>query len=114
MKDRKEINLIVGANIKREREKAGYTQEGFSEMIGIGPKSLSAIERGIVGVSLTTLMKICNLLSVSTGTILYAKTEKNDVQGVTEQLEHLSPKQFEIARSVLTKLMEAFSCNQEK
>lgn len=47
MNQKKQINSIVGQNIKREREKAGYTQERFSELIGIGPKSLSAIERGI-------------------------------------------------------------------
>lgn len=110
--DKKEINQIVGTNIKREREKAGYTQEQFSEMIGIGAKSLSAVERGVVGVSLTTLIKICELLSVSTGTILLAPSAKNDLQGLTEQLEHLSPEQFEIARSILCKLMEAFSCSQ--
>ena len=111
--DKKEINQIVGTNIKREREKAGYTQERFSEMIGIGAKSLSAVERGVVGVSLTTLIRICELLSVSTGTILLAPSAKNDLQGITEQLEHLSPEQFEIARSILCKLMEAFSCSEK-
>lgn len=111
--DKKEINQIVGTNIKREREKAGYTQEQFSEMIGIGAKSLSAVERGVVGVSLTTLIRICELLSVSTGTILLAPSAKNDLQGITEQLEHLSPEQFEIARSILCKLMEAFSCSEK-
>ena len=82
-------------------------------MIGIGAKSLSAVERGVVGVSLTTLIRICELLSVSTGTILLAPSAKNDLQGITEQLEHLSPEQFEIARSILCKLMEAFSCSEK-
>ena len=41
MKRKKELNVIVGANIKREREKAGYTQDQFSELFGIGSKSLS-------------------------------------------------------------------------
>ena len=58
MQDRKDINILVGANIKRERERAGLTQETFSEMIGLGPKSVSAIERGTVGVSLATLKKM--------------------------------------------------------
>jgi len=50
MKDKKELNVLVGINIKREREKAGFTQDQFSEMLGIGSKSLSAIERGVVGI----------------------------------------------------------------
>ena len=109
MKDKKEINILVGANIKREREKAGYTQERFSEMVGIGTKSLSAIERGTVGVSLTLLVRICNVLSISSNTLLFEDTPKNDVQGLTERLERLNPDQYEIARSIISKLFEAFS-----
>ena len=29
MKEKKDINVEIGRNIQREREKAGYTQEGF-------------------------------------------------------------------------------------
>ena len=109
MKDKKEINILVGANIKREREKAGYTQERFSEMVGIGTKSLSAIERGTVGVSLALLVRICNVLSISSNTLLFEDTPKNDVQGLTERLERLNPGQYAIAKSIICKLFEAFS-----
>lgn len=109
MKERKEINVLVGANIKREREKAGYTQDRFSEMIGVGSKSLSAIERGKVGVSLTTLLKICSTLSISSNTLLFENTAKNSVQDITERLEQLTPEQFAIAHDMLCKLLEAFA-----
>lgn len=112
MNEKKEINILVGANIKREREKAGYTQERFSEMIGIGTKSLSAIERGTVGVSLTTLLRICKVLSISSNTLLFENTPRNDVQGLTERLEHLSPEQYEIARVIICKLLEGFSLSE--
>lgn len=112
MNEKKEINILVGANIKREREKAGYTQERFSEMIGIGTKSLSAIERGTVGVSLTTLLRICKVLSISSNTLLFENTPKNDVQGLTERLEHLSPEQYEIARVIICKLLEGFALGE--
>lgn len=46
MNEKKDINVEIGANIKREREKAGFTQERFSEMIHFGVKNLSAAERG--------------------------------------------------------------------
>lgn len=106
---RKEINVIVGANIKREREKAGYTQDQFSEMLGIGSKSLSSVERGVVGVSLTTLLKICDLLHVSTNVILLEETHKNDLEGILAQLERLDPDQFEIASEMISALLKAFS-----
>lgn len=109
MKEKKDINILVGANIKREREKAGYTQERFSEMIGIGTKSLSAIERGTVGVSLSLLVKICSTLCISSNVLLFEDTPRNDVQSITERLERLSPQQFDIANSVICKLFEAFT-----
>ena len=109
MQNKKDLNVLVGANIKREREKAGYTQERFSEMIGIGTKSLSAIERGTVGVSLETLTKICRVLSISSNSLLSESSHKNDVQSLTERLERLSPAQFGIANDIICKLLQAFS-----
>jgi transcriptional regulator with XRE-family HTH domain len=112
MKDKKELNVLVGINIKREREKAGFTQDQFSEMLGIGSKSLSAIERGVVGISLTTLLKVCDILSVSTNTILKENCEKNNIQNITDQLERLTPSQLEIAEDMLNKLIKAFALEE--
>ena len=112
MEDKKQINTLVGQNIKRERERAGYTQERFSELIGIGPKSLSAIERGMVGVSLALLLRITNLLSISTDTILLPAHDKNDVEDLTARLQKLSPRQYELARDLVYKLLECFTIKE--
>ena len=103
------MNVLVGANIKREREKAGFTQDQFSELLGIGSKSLSSIERGVVGVSLTTLLRICDILHISANVLLYEKSRKNDVDSIALRLEQLSAEQFEIASNVMTNLIQAFS-----
>lgn len=112
MTKKKELNVLVGMNIKREREKAGFTQDQFSEMLGIGSKSLSAIERGVVGISLTTLLKVCDILSLSTNTILKENCEKNNIQNITDQLERLTPSQLEIAEDMLNKLIKAFALEE--
>lgn len=109
MDGRKDLNILVGANIKREREKAGFTQDQFSELLGIGSKSLSSIERGVVGVSLTTLLKICDALHISANALLYEQAQKNDANSITMQLQRLSPEQFQIASDVITNLIKAFS-----
>jgi len=114
MNEKKEIDLLVGNNIKRERIKAGYTQERFSELIGIGTKSLSAIERGTVGVSLVTLLRICKVLSISSNSLLFESSQKNDVQSISERLERLSPERFSIANDILCKVLEAFSVNDQE
>lgn len=112
MDSRKDLNVLVGANIKREREKAGFTQDQFSELLGIGSKSLSSIERGVVGVSLTTLMRICDILHASANVLLYEQTQKNDVDSIALQLSKLSAEQFEIASDVMTNLVKAFSLDK--
>ena len=111
MTDKKEYNVEIGARIKREREKAGLTQERFSEMVGLGTKSVSAIECGAVGISISSLQKVCRVLSVSSDTLLFDGEEKNDVAAISARLEHLSPEQFEIAEDILNKVIEAFSLN---
>lgn len=109
MDGRKDLNVLVGANIKREREKAGFTQDRFSELLGIGSKSLSSIERGVVGVSLATLLRICDILHISANVLLYEQTRKNDADSIALQLKMLSSEQFEIASDIMTNLIKAFS-----
>lgn len=106
---KKDINIEIGANIKREREKAGLTQDQLSEMIGLGSKSLSAIERGTVGISLTALRKVCNTLSISSDAILFPSVPENDISNLAKRLQRLTPEQYEIANSIMNKLLEAFS-----
>lgn len=107
--DKKSINQTVGANIKRERERAGYTQERFSELIGMGPKSLSAIERGAVGISLSALCRVCTVLSVSGDALLFGESPKHRGTELTNKLERLNAKEYEIASAILHKVLEAFT-----
>lgn len=109
MEKKKQLNVEIGMRIKKARERAGLTQERFSELIGMGTKSVSALERGTVGISLSTLQRICRILSISSDDILFdEQAAENDVQILTARLKRLSPAQFEIASDILNKLMEAF------
>ena len=74
MRERKNINLEVGRNIQTAREQAGYTQDALSERMGITPNHLSAIERGVSGISLETLSRLCRLLGVSADRILFGSS----------------------------------------
>lgn len=114
MKEKKPVNVEIGQRIKRNREAAGLTQESFAEMVGLGVKHISAIERGAVGVSLNTVQTICRVLAISSDALLFEDSGKNDVAAMTARLERLSPKQYKIAEDVLNKLMEAFALELEE
>lgn len=114
MQEKKPINIEIGQRIKEQREAAGLTQEAFSEMIGLGVKHVSAMERGAVGVSLTTLKKVCTVLSISSDAILFGAVEKNDVDALTDRLKRLTPKQYKVAEAMMSNLLEAFAIDNDK
>lgn len=113
MREIPEQNQILGENIKREREKAGYTQERFSEIIDMTPNNLSAVERGVAGVSLKTLRRICEALKVSADDLLFGQREKSDGEYLAQKLERLDARQMRIVLEVLSALLEAFALKKE-
>lgn len=64
MNNKKEINLQIGNEIRIARERAGLTQQQFGELVSLGTKNVSAIERGISGITVSTLKRICEKLSM--------------------------------------------------
>lgn len=73
MQAKKPINIRVGANIQWLREERHYTQEELSEKIGVTPNHLSAIERGVSGISIELLEKLCQVLEVTADHILFGR-----------------------------------------
>lgn len=108
MIDKNNLMILVGANIKREREKAGLTQEILAERINLDTKTLSKIERGKVGISLMTLCQICEVLCVSSSVILREPSNDTQIQGLTEQLASLTPAQFDLVSDTIKNMLRAF------
>lgn len=109
-----EKNLLkntIGKNIKLEREKAGLTQEVLSELVSLEPKTLSAVERGTVGLSIPSLVRICDILKVSPSAILYEQTPENNVQNLIAQISCLPPEQFALISDAVRLLLKAFEMN---
>lgn len=109
MSEKKDLDKLIGENIKRERVKAGFTQERFSEMIGMGPKSLSAIERGMVGISLPALKRVCTALSISADSLIFGEIEQKDTEELAKRISRLSPEQYRVTSEIVHKLLEAFA-----
>ena len=109
MPEKKNVNISIGRRIKSAREAAGLTQERFAELVGMGTKNISAIERGVVGISIPALIRICDVLSVSSDSLLFDGCRNADVNRLCSRLEGLSEKQFEIVKNILINVMEAFS-----
>ena len=48
MREKKEINIQIGEQIRLAREQAKLTQEQFAERIEVSPQYISDLERGVV------------------------------------------------------------------
>ena len=106
----------IGANIRTARMRADLTQEKMSEMIGVTPQYLSDLERGLVGTSIATLIKICTELNVSSDFILFGKSdEKNSANStLIEKLQRLPTHKAELAERTLNLFLEAMSMDPEQ
>ncbi|MBO4914674.1 MAG: helix-turn-helix transcriptional regulator [Oscillospiraceae bacterium] len=120
MKEKKPINIEVGQRIKERREAAGLTQETLAEMVGLGVKHISAIERGAIGVSLPTLKRVCSVLSVSADDLLFdppdaaAQSEQErTIHQVSKRLSRLPANELKVMKELLDKAFEAMAVAKE-
>ena len=120
MKEKKPINVEIGQNIKLLRESAGMTQESFAELVNLGVKHVSAIECGAVGISLSTMKRMCLALSVSADALLFGSHDaagqgerSADTQILTSRLSRLSDREFYAVKEVLDKVLEAMGVAKE-
>lgn len=108
MREKKEININVGNSIRLARERAGLTQEQFGELVSLGTKNVSDIERGVAGITISTLKRICEKLSISSDSILFADRKTNNVKLLTERLERLPPEQYIAVEAFVNRIFELF------
>ena len=114
MRVKKEINIQIGENIKAAREHAKMTQEQLAEYIEVSPQYISDLERGVVGVSIATLKRLCIALGVSSDQIRFdGRTEKYAVS-IGEKCKSLTPAQFQLLLDIIDKFVEAVGMERNK
>jgi len=105
MRKVKDINILVGNNIRIVRTQARHTQEELSELIGCSANHLSSIERGLGGPSLEIIKKICVLYAISSDVLLFDKLPDNS-DDITERLKHVKPEYLPQVKKVLMSMLE--------
>ncbi len=108
--DKKEINVLVGENIRKYREQCGYSREKLAELVGITPRFLADVETGFVGVSLTNIKKICEILGISSDRILW---KNNSSVNLNEKLSHIDKKYLSLIEELIQKQLEIIATSNE-
>ncbi|MCQ5128969.1 helix-turn-helix domain-containing protein [Butyricicoccus faecihominis] len=109
MRVKKEINIQIGNEIRIARERCGLTQAALGEMISLGTKNISDIERGVTGMTMSTLKHLCEQLPISSDTLLFGDRSKNNVAYLLERFEHLPQKDFAIVNDLLNHIFKSMA-----
>ncbi len=89
----KEVNELIGLNLKKLREERGYSIGKLSEIVQVSKSMLSQIEKGETNPSVGTIWKIANGLRVSFTSLLnedietFKTIKKADIQVITQDDE---------------------------
>ena len=106
MREKKDINIEIGGNIQVAREQAGYTQDTLSEMLGMTPNPLSAIERGASGISLEALQRLCRLLGVSADRIIFGTDEPEaEALALARRISDIKPEYRQQVQELLSAIL---------
>ncbi len=107
MREKKEINIQIGEQIRIARENVKLTQEQFAERIDVSPQYISDLERGVVGISLPTLKRACVVLGVSSDQILFGVTSGNRMEAIEKRCRNLSDYNFSILLDIVSNFTRA-------
>lgn len=109
MREKKEINVQIGAQVRIARERMKMTQEQLAERLECSPQFISDIERGVVGISIPTLKSLCLALGVSSDSILFAAAPGRGYDAINEKCRSLSDEQFGLLLDIIDKYIEAIN-----
>ena len=86
----------------------------MAEYIEVSPQYISDLERGVVGISITTLKRLCEMLHITSDQILFSEKPKNDISAITEKCRLLPKEQFNILSDIINKFIEAINIERQQ
>ena len=102
-------NAEIGARVRAIRQRAGLTQEQFSERIAVTATYISELERGLIGISASTVKRICLTFGVSCDQIILGLSHEADVTRIAEKIQHLTPEQAMLLENVVDTFLLAIA-----
>lgn len=105
MKENKENTLkVIGQNIKRIRLLKNLTQEELAEKLDKSINFISLIERGESGISIATIIDICNALQINSDELFNGLIDKQvvtDDEFITNSLNMFNREDKKIVKAII-------------
>ena len=107
MREKKEFNILIGEQVRVAREQAKMTQEVLAEKIEVSPQYISDLERGVVGIALPTLKRLCSTLGVTSDQILFGERPQDRAVILANTCHALTDGQFAILLEIVNCYVKA-------
>lgn len=88
----------IGKRIQNRRKQLGFTQEHLADEMNVSVQMVSNLERGNKSIRIDNLIRLCQLLSVSTDYILTGKENDSDISALAQQIAALPEKEKAMIR----------------
>ena len=96
----------MGQRIVVRRKELQYTQEQLAEMMDVSIQMVSNLERGNKAIRIDNLVKLSEILGISTDYILTGKCTDIEKQALSKKINTLSEEDFRLASAIITRLCE--------
>ena len=108
--DKSSILKALGKNIKQIRLLKGLSQENLASELQKSVNFVSLVERGESGISISTIVDICNALNVEPNALFFNIVETPDVETdsfIINSLKLFEKKDKEIIKNLITYILNS-------
>lgn len=105
-----DIKRAVGKRIKIVRQRSGLTQDGLAEKVGLSPKYISGIERGVENPTMDNLLRLAKALGVEAYDLfLFGESEDSEKalrRGIEKMVREADREKLQLYFDVMRKILE--------
>lgn len=99
--------IEMGRRIYERRKQLRWTQEELAEYAGITPQTVSTAELGKKAMRPENIIKVCDVLEISTDYLLLGTITPEDHEILSHKLLELSPTKYRHLENIINSYLEA-------
>ena len=104
--------IITGQRVRSARKTREMSTVELAEKVGVSSQYISDLERGVVGISIPTLKRICICLGISSDEVLFGSRSEARQVILAEKCRVLSDPQFQILTEIIDKYTVAVTSQE--
>jgi transcriptional regulator with XRE-family HTH domain len=105
-----DIKRAVGRRIKIVRQRSGLTQDQLAEQVGLSPKYISGIERGVENPTMDILIRLAKALEVEPYDLfLFGESEEHEKalrKGIEKMVREADQGKLQLYFDVMRKILQ--------